>query len=101
MKIPLVRRLRYNEAMISKLSGILAYADPGSVILDVGGVGYKLFTTIGIIDGQIGRPMTLWTYLAVRENAMNLYGFMTKDELDIFEELIGVSGIGQKRRLAY
>jgi Holliday junction DNA helicase RuvA len=116
--------MRYNEAMISKLSGILAYADPRSIILDVNGVGYKLFTTIGTLenfgnlDGQddlgkqdkkngkqssrgakIGQMLTFWTYLAVRENAMDLYGFVTKDELDIFEELIGVSGIGPKTAL--
>jgi len=108
MKIPPAHRVRYNEAMISKLSGILAYADPRSVIIDVNGVGYKLFTTVGAMEdlgkqspqsAKIGQTLTLWTYLAVRENAMDLYGFVTKDELDIFEELIGVSGIGPKTAL--
>ena len=85
--------------MISKLTGILAYADPRSIILDVGGVGYKLFTTSGVVESQIGQPATFWTYLAVRENAMDLYGFAEKDELDIFEDLISVSGIGPKTAL--
>jgi holliday junction DNA helicase RuvA len=83
--------------MISRLTGTIVHSDLKYLVLDVQGVGYKvavgpdLFTKI---DKKT--PLTLWTYLAVREDAMDLYGFLSLSELKFFELLITISGIGPK-----
>lgn len=73
------------------------------IVLDVGGVGYKIFTTAVALrtdtkDKKKSR-VSFWTHLAVRENALDLYGFLTRAELEFFELLITVSGIGPKTAL--
>lgn len=85
--------------MISRLTGKLVHADFRFVIVDVGGVGYKIFTTAGFLKKKTDEQVTFWTHLAVRENTLDLYGFVEKDELDIFGQLITVSGIGPKTAL--
>ncbi len=96
--------------MISRLTGTIVHIDPKYLIIDVGpegqAVGYKVFTTADLssklpatTSGLIGTPVTLWTYLAVREDALNLYGFISHAELSFFELLITVSGIGPKTAL--
>ncbi len=82
--------------MIGHLRGSLVHQDVKSIILDVGGVGYKVFTNTASLPNTKNAPLTLWTYLAVRENALDLYGFTTKEELYFFELLMTVSGIGPK-----
>lgn len=87
--------------MISRLTGKITYTDIKYIILDVQGVGYKVSTTsetISKLNNQ-ENDVTLWTYLAVRENSMDLYGFSTQTELGFFELLITVSGIGPKTAL--
>jgi Holliday junction DNA helicase RuvA len=87
--------------MISRLTGTIAHIDPKYVVLDVKGVGYKVFTTVDIMLklGKEQSETTLWTYLAVRENALDLYGFSSLSELNFFELLITISGIGPKTAL--
>lgn len=85
--------------MIGYLTGTIIHQDLKSVILDVSGVGYKIYTNTAILDGQTNKPIIFWTYLSVRENALDLYGFQKKEELDFFELLISVSGIGPKSAL--
>lgn len=82
--------------MIGHLKGTVISQDLKSVILDVSGVGYKVFTNTASLPSKKEPPLEMWTYLAVRENALDLYGFATKEELDFFELLITVSGIGPK-----
>jgi Holliday junction DNA helicase RuvA len=82
--------------MIGHLKGTLIHQDLKSIILDVAGVGYKIHTNTAVLEGNKNKPLEFWTYLAVRENALDLYGFITRDELDFFELLITVSGIGPK-----
>lgn len=82
--------------MIGYLKGKIIHQDLKSVILDVSGVGYKIFTSLASLDSSKNDIQEFWTYLAVRENAMDLYGFTTKEELGFFELLITVSGIGPK-----
>jgi Holliday junction DNA helicase RuvA len=84
--------------MISKLEGRVVFKDVRYAIVDVHGVGYKVFMSPEALAGfsTDSGPISLWTYLAVRENALDLYGFGTKTELDFFELLLGVSGIGPK-----
>ena len=88
--------------MISYVRGELAAVEKDKVIVDVGGVGYGVFmpeASMGLLP-QIGEEIKLHTYLNVREDAMQLFGFLTRDDLEIFRLLIGVSGIGPKGGLS-
>ncbi|MES2213851.1 MAG: Holliday junction branch migration protein RuvA [Patescibacteria group bacterium] len=86
--------------MIGTLRGTIQNKDLHALIVDVGGVGYKVsVTTDTSLDALPGEPVFLWTYLAVRENALDLYGFADKENLDLFELLICISGIGPKTAL--
>jgi len=85
--------------MIGYLKGIIVHQDLRSVVLDVSGVGYKIFTNTAVLDKNLDKPISFWTHLAVRENALDLYGFSTIEELNFFELLISVSGIGPKSAL--
>lgn len=87
--------------MIGHLKGTASLVGIGMVIIDVGGVGYKVHAPEGALMAmRQGGEVELFTYLAVRENALDLYGFSTRSELEFFELLIGVSGIGPKTALA-
>ena len=91
----------YSTAMISQLSGQVTHKDSRFLILDVGGVGYKVFATGEMLEKlPAGKNAKLWTYLAVREDALDLYGFLEKEGLDFFELLISISGIGPKSALS-
>ena len=84
--------------MIAFVKGRLAEVELDRVIIDVGGVGYNVFVssyTISRLPLE-GNEVKLYTYLNVKEDLMQLYGFLSKDELRIFKLLIGVNGIGPK-----
>ncbi len=84
--------------MISYLRGTLAGVEEDKVIVDVGGVGYGVYMS-GQAMGRlpaIGSEVKLHTYLNVKEDAMQLYGFLTRDDLSVFKLVIGVNGIGPK-----
>ena len=88
--------------MISYIRGKLVAVEKEKVIIDVGGVGYGIFmpeSAIGLLP-QMGNEVKLHTYLNVREDAMQLFGFLTRDDVEIFKLLIGVSGIGPKGGLS-
>lgn len=87
--------------MISHLRGTIIHKDEKFVILECAGVGYKVFTPAETLRAlqKISSETSLWTYLAVRENALDLYGFIEKEELEFFELLITISGIGPKTAL--
>ena len=87
--------------MIARISGKLIYKESGFAVLDVHGVGYKIFAsaeTLGPL--KIDSEVTLSTYLAVRENALELYGFSDEDSRSFFELVLAVPGIGPKSALA-
>lgn len=84
--------------MIAQLKGTVVEVLPAQVILDVQGVGYLVSVTAGS-GYAIGAETILHTHLAVRENAMDLYGFSTRDELRMFNELIKLPKIGPKTAL--
>lgn len=88
--------------MIGSLRGTVAERHPGGeVVLDVGGVGYRVLVPAGALVALVpGEPATLCTHLHAREDAMVLYGFPTRDERDTFEVLLGASGVGPKLALA-
>ena len=89
--------------MIYHLNGTLELCEEGSCVIDCGGVGYKLFisdNTYTTVVGQVGNKMKLLTYMQVREDAVELYGFKTSDELSAFKLLITVSGVGPKAAMS-
>ncbi len=84
--------------MISYIRGELAAVEKEKIIIDVQGIGYGIFmpeSSIGLLP-QTGSTVKIYTYLNVREDAMQLFGFLTRDDLELFRLLIGVSGIGPK-----
>lgn len=92
--------LRYDRRMIGSISGTVRLKELSYLVVDVGGVGYKVsVTTDTTLETTLGEPVFLWTHLAVRENALDLYGFTDRDTLSLFELLITISGIGPKTAL--
>jgi Holliday junction DNA helicase RuvA len=85
--------------MISRLRGTVVARTPAGLVLDVGGVGYLLAVTPRV-TGRVGEEATIETHLHVREDALQLYGFASAEERELFELLLGVSGIGPKVALA-
>jgi len=93
----------YTYFMIAQLKGTVAEIIGNSVILSVGGVGYKIYTTAETIKkiGKIkNKEIILKTHLAVRETSLDIYGFLDSEELRFFEMLISISGIGPKSAIA-
>ena len=87
--------------MIASLRGSPLRVAPGIVVLDVGGVGYLLLATASACRRASGAgEVTLVTHLHVREDALQLFGFADAAERDLFELLLGVSGVGPKAALA-
>ena len=86
--------------MISKITGRIIYKADKFVIVEANNIGYKVFATTELLSAtKLDENAEIWTYLAVRENALDLYGFSNKNELDFFELLITISGIGPKTAL--
>lgn len=86
--------------MISSLRGRVLSAAGSSVVIEVGGVGFHVNTTPALaLASRSGADITVHTSLIVREDALTLFGFDTRDELDVFELLIGVTGVGPKSAL--
>ncbi|MDD6291523.1 MAG: Holliday junction branch migration protein RuvA [Lachnospiraceae bacterium] len=88
--------------MYAYIKGELAEINSDHIVIETGGIGYQIY-----IPGQtfsylppIGEQLKVYTYLYLREDAMILYGFLTKDDLELFKLLISVSGIGPKGGLA-
>ncbi len=83
------------------VSGTVAHVEPYLAVIDCGGVGYACRTTSYTLS-QIkkGDKAKLYTYLSVREDAMDLYGFASGEELKLFQQLISVSGVGPKAALS-
>lgn len=88
--------------MYSYIKGELAEVNTDHIVIDVGGIGYMIYIpaqSLNYLPG-IGEMLKVHTYLYMREDAMILYGFLTKDDLEMFKLLITVSGIGPKGGLA-
>lgn len=88
--------------MIAELRGTLLRRDPAGVVVDVGGVGFRMLVPMSTFRElpDEGSEVHVFTYLHVREDALDLFGFGTEAERAIFRELISVSGIGPKLALA-
>ena len=85
--------------MIAYLKGEIVEILEDRVILEAGNIGYNLFMPMSGVDAilHVGDETKIYTYLNVREDAMQLYGFLTKDDLNVFKLLLGVNGIGRRR----
>ena len=87
--------------MFYYVNGTVAHLAPYLAVIDCGGVGYACRTTNNTLTRlKKGETARLYTYLNVREDAMELYGFFTEDERNCFQLLIGVSGVGPKAALS-
>ena len=84
------------------VKGILARKGDGFIVVEAGGVGYMIYTSLNSITlaPAVGSEITMYTYLYVREDVMDLYGFTSQEEKDMFMKLISVSGVGPKAALA-
>lgn len=85
--------------MFSYISGKLVEKNKDFAVIDVSGIGFKVYTSLTSLSDsslQKGDCVTFYTYLYIKEGIMDLYGFSTKEELNLFELLISVSGVGAK-----
>ena len=87
--------------MLYSVRGKLIYTTSSTAVVECGGVGYNCQTTVNTLKNlKINTEVTLFTYLNVREDAVELFGFATKTELETFKTLISVSGVGPKAGLS-
>lgn len=87
--------------MIASIFGTVSEKEQQALVIETGGVGYRIFTTLETASSaRVGESIKLYTYLQVREEVMALFGFVEKNELDFFEMLITVSGVGPKMALS-
>ncbi|MBP3476568.1 MAG: Holliday junction branch migration protein RuvA [Lachnospiraceae bacterium] len=88
--------------MYAYLKGTLEEVTEDNIVIEVGGIGYnvKVSTTTADLLPGFGNEVKIYTYTLVREDALSLYGFLTRDDLEIFKKLITVNGIGPKGGLA-
>lgn len=88
--------------MIGRLRGTLAVKQPPALLLDVAGVGYEVEAPMSTFYElpEVGREVTLFTHLAIKEDAHSLYGFAKENERSLFRALIKVSGVGAKTALS-
>lgn len=87
--------------MIHSLSGILKEKEGNLFVVEIGGIAFELKSSVNVVNSlpSTGEKVNVFTYLHVREDALELYGFLDKSELEFFRMLIGISGIGPKSAL--
>jgi len=88
--------------MIAMLTGTVAATEANSVVLNVNGIGYRAFVPVSVLSTlpRDGSTVTLHTTMVVRDDDITLYGFLTPDEREIFQALLGVTGVGPKVALS-
>ncbi len=86
--------------MFYYLKGTPALKGENFIVIDVGGVGYKVYTSASNLATVNSDFVTFYTYMYIREDIMDIFGFLTTEELGLFENLISVSGVGPKAALA-
>ena len=87
--------------MFYYLCGTVAVLEANLAVLDIGGVGYACHTTgYTISQLQLGKQHKLYTYCNIREDAFDIFGFSSREELNLFQRLLGVSGVGPRVALA-
>lgn len=88
--------------MIAFIKGRISDIETDKLVIENQGMGYNVFVTSRVLSGVStpGETVKLYTYFSVKEDSMSLYGFLSKDELDLFRKLINVNGIGPKGALS-
>lgn len=88
--------------MYSYIKGQVTEIEEDKIVVEAGGIGYNIYTTGQTFQylPPVGENVKVYTYLHLREDIMMLYGFLSKDELNVFKLLLGVNGIGPKGALA-
>jgi Holliday junction DNA helicase RuvA len=88
--------------MIASLQGLVQHVGAAEIVLEVGGVGYRVAVPLGVMERapKIGEGLFLHTRQIVREDSLSLYGFDTSEERDLFDLLLQVSGVGPKLALS-
>ena len=88
--------------MYASIVGVVEEKTPDTLVINAGGVGYEIISTMKAIReaGAVGQSARVYTYLLVREDALLLYGFASKEEKHMFTRLIGVSGVGPKAAMS-
>lgn len=88
--------------MIYSINGIVAHIEPYHIVIECGGIGYSIKTSMTTLAklNQVGEKAKLFTYLHVREDILELYGFYSQEELRSFKMLISISGVGPKAAIA-
>ncbi|PIQ92680.1 MAG: Holliday junction branch migration protein RuvA [Parcubacteria group bacterium CG11_big_fil_rev_8_21_14_0_20_39_22] len=87
--------------MISHIKGEVLHKDSNRIVIETGGIGYRVsMTSDSLLEVKEGSKISLWTHQVVREDSHTLYGFNQKKDLDFFELLIAISGIGPKSALS-
>lgn len=83
--------------MIGFIEGTVQWKDERTLLINVSGIGYLVYGTVELQNtATVNSFISIWTHLAVREDALDLYGFLVREELILFRLLIGISGIGPK-----
>lgn len=84
------------------IKGTLVQKNDNYIVVDANGVGYMIYTSLNSLQnaGEVGKEITIYTYLHVREDVMDLFGFTTIEEKNMFMHLISVSGVGPKAALS-
>lgn len=87
--------------MISYIRGTLAEKNEDSAVVEAYGVGYQIFVPVPVLSElpPLGESVKIYTYFSVREDGMSLFGFLSRQDLAMFKQLIGVNGIGPKSAL--
>lgn len=87
--------------MISYIRGTLAEKNEDSAVVEAHGVGYQIFVPVLVLSElpPLGESVKIYTYFSVREDGMSLFGFLSRQDLAMFKQLIGVNGIGPKSAL--
>lgn len=87
--------------MISFIKGTVADIETDKLVVECNNIGYNIFVPISVIDkvNRTGTEVKLYTYLSVKEDSITLFGFLNRDELKLFRQMISVSGIGPKGAL--
>ena len=87
--------------MISYIRGTLAEKNEDSAVVEAHGVGYQIFVPVPVLSElpPLGESVKIYTYFSVREDGMSLFGFLSRQDLAMFKQLIGVNGIGPKNAL--
>jgi len=94
---------KFGENMISYIKGTLERRGENDIIVEAGGIGYRIFVSPATLAKlpQMGEAVQIFTYFSVKEDGMSLYGFAAREEQEMFEKLLLVNGVGPKGALGF